>query len=128
MAPRDRHACLDGRRCIGGAHAAEAEHQAYVNGPIGSGVSAADPPAGPVVGGQEGGVTSLRETSVAAYGARASEAGSSLRRLVETASHAAVPVAGLLAGAVFAALQLNHGWVPWDDGTLAQSAQRVLAR
>ena len=29
-------------------------------------------------------------------------------------------------GAVFVASQLNHGWVPWDDGTLAQSAQRVL--
>ena len=29
-------------------------------------------------------------------------------------------------GAVFVASQLNHGWVPLDDGTLAQSAQRVL--
>jgi hypothetical protein len=32
----------------------------------------------------------------------------------------------LVAGAVFVALELNHGWIPIDDGTLAQSAQRVI--
>jgi hypothetical protein len=36
------------------------------------------------------------------------------------------PVVGLVAGVIFVAVQLNHGWVPFDDGTLAQSAQRVL--
>ena len=39
----------------------------------------------------------------------------------------AIPAVSLLAGAVFVASQLNHGWVPLDDGTLAESAQRVLA-
>jgi len=38
----------------------------------------------------------------------------------------ALPALVLVAGAVFVASQLNHGWIPWDDGTLAQSAQRVL--
>ena len=44
------------------------------------------------------------------------------------AASRAIPAVGLLAGAVFVASQLNHGWVPLDDGTLAESAQRVLAR
>ncbi len=38
----------------------------------------------------------------------------------------ALPIVALVVGAMFAASQLNHGWVPWDDGALAQSAQRVL--
>ena len=38
----------------------------------------------------------------------------------------ALPIVALVLGTMFAASQLNHGWVPWDDGTLAQSAQRVL--
>ena len=42
------------------------------------------------------------------------------------AASRAVPAVGLVGGAVFVASQLNHGWVPSDDGTLAQSAQRVL--
>ena len=37
-----------------------------------------------------------------------------------------LPFVVMAAGAVFVAAQLNHGWVPLDDGTLAQSAQRVL--
>ena len=45
---------------------------------------------------------------------------------VAGAADSVVPVVGLVGGAVFVASQLNHGWVPWDDGTLAQSAQRVL--
>lgn len=35
-------------------------------------------------------------------------------------------VATWLAGAAFLAWHLNQGWVPYDDGAFAQSAQRVL--
>ena len=51
--------------------------------------------------------------------------GRASRHLARTVSRA-IPAVGLTAGAVFVASQLNHGWVPLDDGTLAQSAQRVL--
>jgi hypothetical protein len=35
-------------------------------------------------------------------------------------------IALVLAGVMYVALRLNQGWVPHDEGTLAQSAQRVL--
>jgi hypothetical protein len=71
-------------------------------------------------------VTSVRETAVQAFGP--AEAGIRTRsgQLARSVSRA-IPAIGLAAGAVFVASQLNHGWVPLDEGTLAQSAQRVLA-
>ena len=70
-------------------------------------------------------VTSVRETAVHALGLADADVRTRAGHLARTVSRA-IPVVGLTAGAVFAASQLNHGWVPWDDGTLAQSAQRVL--
>jgi hypothetical protein len=43
-----------------------------------------------------------------------------------SAAAGAFPAVALVAGVIFVASQLNHGWVPHDDGTLAQSAERVL--
>ena len=62
---------------------------------------------------------------VSAHGPAGPRARGRLDQLASAASRA-VPVIALVAGAVFVALELNHGWVPLDDGTLAQSAQRVL--
>ena len=70
-------------------------------------------------------MTSARESSVPPYGPAGPGVRSRSGQLAGAASRA-VPAVGLVGGAVFVASQLNHGWVPWDDGTLAQSAQRVL--
>ena len=70
-------------------------------------------------------VTSVRESSVPPYGPAGPGVRTRSGQLAGAASRA-VPAVGLVGGAVFVASQLNHGWVPWDDGTLAQSAQRVL--
>ena len=70
-------------------------------------------------------MTSARESSVPPYGPAGPGMRSRSGQLAGAASRA-VPAVGLVGGAVFVASQLNHGWVPWDDGTLAQSAQRVL--
>ena len=113
MARNRRHACRRGRRCIERAHAA-GEEQACVSCGVPS-----------VVEREDRGVTSVREASVPPYG----PAGPRVRTRSEQLTGAAlraVPAVGLIAGAVFVASQLNHGWVPLDDGTLAQSAQRVL--
>ena len=70
-------------------------------------------------------MTSVRETSAQAYGSDEPSVRTRFEQLSGAASRA-IPTIGLTAGAVFVASQLNHGWVPLDDGTLAQSAQRVL--
>ena len=70
-------------------------------------------------------MTSARESSVPPYRPAGPGVRSRSGQLAGAASRA-VPAVGLVGGAVFVASQLNHGWVPWDDGTLAQSAQRVL--
>ena len=124
MAGERRHACRRERRCIERANAA-VEDQACVSGRRAD--RAREPPARrpSVVEREERCVTSARESSVPPYGPAGPGMRSRSGQLAGAASRA-VPAVGLVGGAVFVASQLNHGWVPWDDGTLAQSAQRVL--
>ena len=71
-------------------------------------------------------MTIVREISALTYGhARRSEQTRS-EQLVGALSRL-VWAAALIGGAVFVTWQLNRGWVPLDEGTLAESAQRVLA-
>lgn len=71
-------------------------------------------------------MTIVREISALTYGhARRSEQTRS-EQLVGALSRL-VRAAALIGGAVFVTWQLNRGWVPLDEGTLAESAQRVLA-
>ncbi len=42
--------------------------------------------------------------------------------------HSWVVIVGIwVMGAIYAGAYLNRGWVPWDEGTLAHSAERVLS-
>ena len=99
MARNRRHACRRGRRCIERAHAA-GEEQACVSCGVPS-----------VVEREDRGVTSVREASVPPYGPAGPRVRTRSEQLTGAASRA-VPAVGLVAGAVFVASQLNHGWVP----------------
>ena len=124
MARERRHACRRGRRCSERTHVAVEDH-ACVSGRRADCAREAPAFVPSDVGREERGVTSVRETSVPPYGPAAPSVRTRSGQLAGAASRA-VPAVGLVAGAVFVASQLNHGWVPHDDGTLAQSAQRVL--